>query len=298
VWLRETRRGYSLWLYFRDCPPLPLTGNNIPQKDSGYLPHQGYPKPGHGPGTQLGPSTQAHTVYPGDPVAGGGIQERRQVSPPLHINVCGQVRVDIQCSYGVTICVHVPCHFEMLYMEFGPENHNLLEVVWNLCRPFRTANILISTESVLNYYALFAQHATEGRVQEWQSKLIIFNFPQLLIRILWKGELLRWEWKLEIITVTRGTALTVWVLVRIATVNCIWNIFGGASSSGRDVAHYIVPCWRYLLGLQTTPLVCSQSLIADSASRYYNHSITLDSDPLMSCVRAVFRCPHASKAGR
>ncbi|PNF15292.1 hypothetical protein B7P43_G00996 [Cryptotermes secundus] len=73
-----------------DCPPLPLTGNNIPQKDSGYLPHQVYPKPGHGPGTQLSASTQGHTVYPGDPVAGGGIQERRQVSPPLRINVCGQ----------------------------------------------------------------------------------------------------------------------------------------------------------------------------------------------------------------
>ncbi|XP_021938780.1 bromodomain-containing protein 4B-like [Zootermopsis nevadensis] len=73
-----------------DCPPIPITGNNIPQKDSGYLSHQSYPKPGHGPGSQLSPNTQGHTVYSGDPVAGGGIQERRQVSPPLHINVCGQ----------------------------------------------------------------------------------------------------------------------------------------------------------------------------------------------------------------
>jgi hypothetical protein len=61
---------------------------------------------------------------------------------------------------------------------------------------------------------------------------------------------------------------------------------------------YIVPCWWYLLGLQTIPLNCSQSFIADYTSWYYNHSITLDSDPLMSCVGAVFRCPHASKAGR
>jgi hypothetical protein len=29
----------------------------------------------------------------------------------------------------------------------------------------------------------------------------------------------------------------------------------------------IVPCWRYLLGLQTTPLNWLQSFIADSASR-------------------------------
>jgi hypothetical protein len=49
----------------------------------------------------------------------------------------------------------------------------------------------------------------------------------------------------------------------------------------------IVRCWRYLLGLQTTPLNCSQSFIADSASRYYNHSITVDSDLLVSCVGAV-----------
>jgi hypothetical protein len=50
---------------------------------------------------------------------------------------------------------------------------------------------------------------------------------------------------------------------------------------------YNVPCWRYLLGLRTTPFDCSQSFIADSASRYYSHSITVDSDPLMSCVGAI-----------
>jgi hypothetical protein len=36
--------------------------------------------------------------------------------------------------------------------------------------------------------------------------------------------------------------------------------------------------------------------IADYTSRYYNHSFTLDSDPLISCVRAVFRCPLFSSA--
>jgi hypothetical protein len=101
VWLRVTYQSYCLCLYFRDCPPLSLTGNNIPQKDSGYLPHQGYPKTGHGPGPQHTPSTQGHTLYPGDAVAVSGIQERRQVSPPLHINVCGQVSVDMQCSCGI-----------------------------------------------------------------------------------------------------------------------------------------------------------------------------------------------------
>jgi hypothetical protein len=52
-------------------------------------------------------------------------------------------------------------------------------------------------------------------------------------------------------------------------------------------AMIIVPCWRYLLGLQTTPLNCSKSFIADSASRYYNPFLTVNSDPLMSCVGAV-----------
>jgi hypothetical protein len=75
---------------------MPITGNNIAQKDSGCLSHQGYPKPGLGPGTHLNPSTQGCTVYGGDPATGGGIQERHQISPPLHINECGQVRVDCQ----------------------------------------------------------------------------------------------------------------------------------------------------------------------------------------------------------
>jgi hypothetical protein len=35
----------------------------------------------------------------------------------------------------------------------------------------------------------------------------------------------------------------------------------------------IVPCWRYLLGLPTTPISCLQSFIADSTSLYYNHSL-------------------------
>jgi hypothetical protein len=82
---------------------VPITGSNITQKDSGYLSHQGYPKPGHGPGAQLSPNTQGHTVYPGDPVAGGGIQERRQVSPPLHINVCGQVGDDVHIFISLIV---------------------------------------------------------------------------------------------------------------------------------------------------------------------------------------------------
>jgi hypothetical protein len=36
--------------------------------------------------------------------------------------------------------------------------------------------------------------------------------------------------------------------------------------------------------------------IADHTSRYYNHSITVDSDPLMSCVGAVRWCPLFLKA--
>jgi hypothetical protein len=51
---------------------------------------------------------------------------------------------------------------------------------------------------------------------------------------------------------------------------------------------YILARWRYLLGLQTTPLYCLQSFIADSTSRCYNHSITVDSDPSMSCVGVVY----------
>jgi hypothetical protein len=35
---------------------------------------------------------------------------------------------------------------------------------------------------------------------------------------------------------------------------------------------YIALCWRYLY-LQTTPLNCLQSFIADSTSLYYNHSL-------------------------
>jgi hypothetical protein len=42
---------------------------------------------------------------------------------------------------------------------------------------------------------------------------------------------------------------------------------------------------------------CSHSFIADSTSRYYNHSITVDSDPLMPCVGAVCWCLPSSKAG-
>jgi hypothetical protein len=36
---------------------------------------------------------------------------------------------------------------------------------------------------------------------------------------------------------------------------------------------YIVPCWRYLLGLRTTPLNRSHSFIADFTGRYYNLSL-------------------------
>ena len=76
---------------FRDCQAIPVAGNNLPQKDSGYLPHQGYPKVGLGPGAQLSPSPQGHPLYSADGISAGGIQERRQLSPPLHINICGQV---------------------------------------------------------------------------------------------------------------------------------------------------------------------------------------------------------------
>jgi hypothetical protein len=36
---------------------------------------------------------------------------------------------------------------------------------------------------------------------------------------------------------------------------------------------HIVPCWRYLLGLQNTPLCLWHSFIYDSTSRYYNLSL-------------------------
>jgi hypothetical protein len=49
----------------------------------------------------------------------------------------------------------------------------------------------------------------------------------------------------------------------------------------------IVPCWRYLLGLQNTPLCLWHSFIADSTSWHYNLSFTLSTDPLMSCLGAV-----------
>jgi hypothetical protein len=45
---------------------------------------------------------------------------------------------------------------------------------------------------------------------------------------------------------------------------------------------YIEPCWRYLLGLQTTPLNYSQAFIADFTRRYYNRSVTNSS--LANCV--------------
>jgi hypothetical protein len=37
----------------------------------------------------------------------------------------------------------------------------------------------------------------------------------------------------------------------------------------------IVPCWRYLLGLQTTPFNLSHSFIVDYTHRYYSRSITV-----------------------
>jgi hypothetical protein len=46
----------------------------------------------------------------------------------------------------------------------------------------------------------------------------------------------------------------------------------------------------YRVGGTYTPLNSSQSFIADSASRYYSHSITVASDRLMSCVGAVCSC--------
>jgi hypothetical protein len=44
----------------------------------------------------------------------------------------------------------------------------------------------------------------------------------------------------------------------------------------------IVRCWRYLLGLQDTPLNWLHRFIVDSTSWYYNLSFTISSDPLMS----------------
>nr|CAD7399317.1 unnamed protein product [Timema poppensis] len=65
-----------------------IGGNTIVQKESGY--QGGYPKQGHAPGVQLGSQSPPHAIYSAAPSAVGGIPERRQVSPPLHINVYGQ----------------------------------------------------------------------------------------------------------------------------------------------------------------------------------------------------------------
>jgi hypothetical protein len=51
-----------------------------------------------------------------------------------------------------------------------------------------------------------------------------------------------------------------------------------------------------LVRLQTTKLNWLHSFIADSTSRYYNHSFTLSSDLLMSCLGAVRWCPLFTKA--
>nr|CAD7262561.1 unnamed protein product [Timema shepardi] len=72
-----------------DCPPVTIGGNTMVQKESGY--QGGYPKQGHAPGVQLGSQSPPHAIYSAAPSAVGGIPERRQVSPPLHINVYGQV---------------------------------------------------------------------------------------------------------------------------------------------------------------------------------------------------------------
>nr|CAD7442227.1 unnamed protein product [Timema bartmani] len=71
-----------------DCPPVAIGGNTMVQKESGY--QGGYPKQGHAPGVQLGSQSPPHAIYSAAPSAVGGIPERRQVSPPLHINVYGQ----------------------------------------------------------------------------------------------------------------------------------------------------------------------------------------------------------------
>nr|CAD7589028.1 unnamed protein product [Timema genevievae] len=71
-----------------DCPPGAIGGNTMVQKESGY--QGGYPKQGHAPGVQLGSQSPPHAIYSAAPSAVGGIPERRQVSPPLHINVYGQ----------------------------------------------------------------------------------------------------------------------------------------------------------------------------------------------------------------
>ncbi|PSN35680.1 hypothetical protein C0J52_21763 [Blattella germanica] len=64
-----------------DCQPMPVAGNNISQKDSGYLSHQGYPKTGLGPGAQLSPNPQGLAVYSPDSIAGTGLPERHPESP-------------------------------------------------------------------------------------------------------------------------------------------------------------------------------------------------------------------------
>nr|CAD7570244.1 unnamed protein product [Timema californicum] len=82
-------RSYEQCFNPSDCPPVTIGGNTMVQKESGY--QGGYPKQGHAPGVQLGSQSPPHAIYSAAPSAVGGIPERRQVSPPLHINVYGQV---------------------------------------------------------------------------------------------------------------------------------------------------------------------------------------------------------------
>jgi hypothetical protein len=86
----------------------------------------------------------------------------------------------------------------------------------------------------------------------------------------------------------RGTSVSRWLQTEppVENTQLYKNRKGGRV--GHMKINNIVPCSRYLLGLQTTPLNCSHSFSAESTSRYYNNFITLDFDPLMSCVRAVF----------
>lgn len=88
-----------------DGLPMPNANGNMVQKDNGYMPHQGYPKPGHGMGSHMGGQLSPNLpVYSGDMSHGaiGGGLDRRQVSPPLHINICGQVGL----KQNLLLCMH------------------------------------------------------------------------------------------------------------------------------------------------------------------------------------------------
>jgi hypothetical protein len=60
----------------------------------------------------------------------------------------------------------------------------------------------------------------------------------------------------------------------------------------------IVPRWQCLLGFYGLSHPISHTPLFLTSPVIITISTALDSDPLMSCVRAVFRCPHSLKASR